>query len=128
MKRIELSFEGKRHVVWAERLDGDLWFHWQGRTRVVPETETQTRKARAASGGPGAHAGHIKAPMPGKVTQVKVAVGAQVKPGETLIVMEAMKMEYTLVADQTGKVAAIQCKAGDPVKLGQVLVQIEAAP
>ena len=62
--------------------------------------------------------------MPGKVTQVMVQVGATVRKGQTLLVMEAMKMEYTLAADQDGPVTEVAVQAGAQVGLGDVLVQL----
>jgi acetyl/propionyl-CoA carboxylase alpha subunit len=88
------------------------------------EEEARGRKARGAAGS--SHPGKIMAPMPGKVTKVAVSQGAVVTRGEPLVVLEAMKMEYTLTADIDGRAAAVQCRAGDQVTLGQLLVRLEA--
>lgn len=127
MKRLEVDIEGKKEWVYAALLDGEIWLHWRGQTLIAADSEREARKGRSAASSATGGAGQIKAPMPGKVTQLKVKVGSQVQAGETLLIMEAMKMEYTLVADRAGAVTAIQCQAGEPVKLGQVLVQIEGA-
>jgi 3-methylcrotonyl-CoA carboxylase alpha subunit len=68
--------------------------------------------------------GAILAPIPGKVTAIAVAPGQRVEKGETLIVLEAMKMEYTLSAPFDGTVAAINALNGDQVTEGTVLVEI----
>jgi len=68
--------------------------------------------------------GAILAPIPGKVTAIAVAPGQRVEKGETLIVLEAMKMEYTLSAPFDGTVAAINALSGDQVTEGTVLVEI----
>jgi biotin carboxyl carrier protein len=63
--------------------------------------------------------------MPGKVTKLFVSDGQEVKKGDSLLVMEAMKMEYTLKADANGSVEKITAKTGDQVTLGQLLVQLK---
>jgi 3-methylcrotonyl-CoA carboxylase alpha subunit len=67
----------------------------------------------------------LTAPIPGKVVAVKVAPGDEVVPGQPLIVLEAMKMENELAADQAGRVAAVAVSAGDTVESGELLVEIE---
>ncbi len=67
----------------------------------------------------------IRAPMTGTITSVMVKQGKEIKAGDTLIRMEAMKMEYTLKASIDGLVEAIFCKVGDVVESDQVLVEIK---
>jgi biotin carboxyl carrier protein len=67
----------------------------------------------------------LTAPIPGKVVAVKVAEGDAVEPGQPLVVLEAMKMENELAADQVGTVAAIHVSPGETVDGGRVLVEIE---
>ncbi len=68
--------------------------------------------------------GAILAPIPGKVTAIPIAPGQRVAKGETLIVLEAMKMEYTLSAPFDGTVTAINASGGEQVTEGTVLVEI----
>jgi 3-methylcrotonyl-CoA carboxylase alpha subunit len=68
----------------------------------------------------------IRAPMPGKVLDVKAAVGQTVKRGDALVVMEAMKMEHSLTAPRDGVVAAVNATAGVQTIEGAVLVRLEA--
>jgi 3-methylcrotonyl-CoA carboxylase alpha subunit len=72
-------------------------------------------------------AGALKAPMPGKIVQVLAEAGARVRRGAALIVMEAMKMEQTLVAGADSVVAAVHAATGDQVEAGAVLVSFEEA-
>ena len=67
----------------------------------------------------------IKTPLPGVIIDVKVNVGDAVAKGQTVVVLEAMKMENNINADREGKVAAIQVAKGDTVADGAVLVVLE---
>ncbi len=71
--------------------------------------------------------GDLTAPMPGKVTHVHVKAGARVKRGQSLLVLEAMKMEHTIAAPADGTVTEIRCKAGEQVEDGVPLVIFEPA-
>ena len=74
----------------------------------------------------GAGSGTVVAPMPGKVVNVLVAPGDTVTPGQPLVVVEAMKMETTLVAEIEGTVKAVNVETGSMVDAGAVLVEIVA--
>lgn len=67
----------------------------------------------------------VKAPLPGVVTEIKVAVGDDVQAGDTVVVLEAMKMANNLEAEKAGKVTAICVTAGQSVMEGEALVVIE---
>jgi len=68
---------------------------------------------------------HYNAPMNGRIVSVNVGKGAVVKEGDTLLVMEAMKMEHRIRAHGDGVIAAIDISTGDLVSEGQVLVELE---
>lgn len=67
----------------------------------------------------------IKAPLPGVITDIKVNVGDEVQAGDTVIVLEAMKMANNLQAEKAGKVTAICVKIGESVMEDDALVVIE---
>lgn len=67
----------------------------------------------------------VKAPLPGTILGVKVAVGDTVKAADTVIILEAMKMENAIHAGRDGKVAAISVKEGEAVLEGAVLITLE---
>ena len=80
-------------------------------------------KPAAATAAVDGHA--IKTPLPGVIIDVKVNVGDTVAKGQTVVVLEAMKMENNINADRDGKVTAIQVTKGDTVADGAVLVVLE---
>ena len=67
----------------------------------------------------------VKAPLPGTIVEIKVAVGDEVQAGDTVIVLEAMKMANNLEAEKSGKVTAILVQAGQSVMEDDALVVIE---
>jgi len=67
----------------------------------------------------------LRAPLPGVITEIKVAVGDEVKVGDTVIVLEAMKMANNLEAEKDGKVTAICVKQGENVMEDSPLIVIE---
>lgn len=67
----------------------------------------------------------IKAPLPGTITQICVEVGQEVKAGDTLVVLEAMKMANNIEAEADGKVTAICVKQGQAVLEEDALVVVE---
>jgi propionyl-CoA carboxylase alpha chain len=67
----------------------------------------------------------VQSPMPGLLTAVVVAEGQEVKAGEPLVVVEAMKMENVLRAERDGKVAKLRAKPGDSLAVDQVILEFE---
>ncbi len=65
---------------------------------------------------------NVEAPLPGTIKQVLVSVGQEVAAGDTVVIMEAMKMENNITAEFAGKVTAVNVAVGDQVQSGQVLV------
>jgi biotin carboxyl carrier protein len=84
---------------------------------VQPEGQPPVSRPRARHGG-------LAAPMPGTVLEIEVAVGQQVRAGDILLTLEAMKMELPIRAPQDGVVSAIHCARGDLVQPGPPLIEI----
>ena len=84
----------------------------------------QNMSHEPALAGDAAADGKVKAPMDGAVVDVKVGIGDSVSKGDTLLVMEAMKMEHALKAGSDGVIESISAASGDQVKSKQVLVSI----
>ncbi|MFZ9985079.1 MAG: acetyl/propionyl/methylcrotonyl-CoA carboxylase subunit alpha [Ilumatobacteraceae bacterium] len=106
----------------GKRFDVKMW---------VPETtgvvaKKSKKPARAGgSSGSGGGSGEVAAPMQGTIVKVNVEVGQTVAVGDSVVVLEAMKMENQIAADKAGKVAKVNVKQGDTVGSGDVLVVIE---
>ena len=77
---------------------------------------------KAASGSEGSV--KVNAPMHGKIVSVKVATGQQVKKGDVILILEAMKMENEVVAPQDGTIASINVSDGDKVESGAVVATL----
>jgi biotin carboxyl carrier protein len=90
--------------------------------------EGQSTFARRAEDDPderGGVAGECRAPLPGAVTKVLVAVGDSVAEGDGLVVLEAMKMEHTLRAHGAGTVTRVVAAPGQQVDVGDLLVAVD---
>lgn len=116
-----IEVEEKRHRVAFARSDDTFLVAIDG------ATYTLTREQSGADGAPLATVAspEIVAPMPGKVIQVLVKAGDAIARGQTVIVLEAMKMENRLLAEASGIVEAIEVSSGDLVEGGQVLAVIK---
>jgi biotin carboxyl carrier protein len=88
-----------------------------GHDAEIAEASSAKKKASAAGG--------LNAPMPGKVFKVLVKNGDAVQKGQTLLILEAMKMEHAIKADKDGKVKKILFKEGDLVQGGMSLAELE---
>jgi biotin carboxyl carrier protein len=73
----------------------------------------------------GSHHGSLSAPMPATVIRVNTEAGARVKRGDTLVVLEAMKMELPVRATADGTVTAVKCRVGELVQPGTPLVEVD---
>jgi 3-methylcrotonyl-CoA carboxylase alpha subunit len=115
---LQVTLGGAAFRVRAVR-DGAHWHLFRdGRHRVLALQSAQTAPE------PDAALGSLAAPMPGKVLQVLVALGARVAKGTPLVILEAMKMEHTIAAPHDGQVAEILFKAGEQVSEGAELLRL----
>ena len=90
---------------------------------VKPTAAPVSTPAAVAAAPVNGHA--IKTPLPGVIIDVKVNVGDSVTKGQTVVLLEAMKMENNINADRDGKVASISVAKGDTVADGAVLIVLE---
>ena len=120
MKQLKITVNGVVYDVQVEEVSGDS-------AATAPEAPVPAApKAPAAPAAPKAPvAGEtVNSPMPGTVLDVKVKPGDSVKAGDTLLVLEAMKMENAIVAPKDGKVAEVYVIKGQTVESGTALVTI----
>jgi biotin carboxyl carrier protein len=121
--RIQVEYQSHIYNAEAQFIKGKLWVHFQGRTWCIEEAKKKFGKSSMGK----ESSGDIISPMPGKVTRILKNIGDPVSVGDVVLVMEAMKMEYTLKADIAGTLLDIFCKPGDQVILGKPLAKIESA-
>jgi biotin carboxyl carrier protein len=132
MKRFRISVEGKSYDVEVELLD-------EGSTAPAPRaasegsarfsapplaSRTAGRPAPAAAAAAAGGAGDVTSPLAATVISVDVAVGDNVAEGQTVVTLEAMKMNTIVSATVAGAVTAIHIKAGDAVEEGQAMVSL----
>jgi biotin carboxyl carrier protein len=105
---------------WALEVEGVQWG-----VEVLDRGQEAIREARKAAGH-GSGPQPLRAPMPGMVIRVEVAVGEEVVPGQGIAIVEAMKMENELRAETAARVKAIHATEGMAVEKDVVLVEFEA--
>ena len=137
MKQYKYKVNGAQYDVTIDSIVGNIAkvevngipfeVEMQGSSLVEEDLPTQVADEAAAAapaaGAPGAGA-PVKAPLPGVVAKILVSVGQAVKKGETVLVLEAMKMENNITAEADGKITGICVAAGDSVMEGTTLVTI----
>jgi acetyl-CoA/propionyl-CoA carboxylase biotin carboxyl carrier protein len=110
----------------GKRFGVKLWVPESAGT-AAPSAKAK-KPARASSGGAGGGGGgngKVTVPMQGTIVKVLVEVGQAVEAGQSVVVLEAMKMENQIEADKSGKIKSINVKPGDTVGAGDVVVEIE---
>ncbi len=111
----------RRYEVVVAREPGVEWGWVDGRAFRW----TRVPEAAARDPEPAADAGAVRAPMPAVVTAVAVSPGQAVTRGDTLLVLEAMKMEIPVKTPRDGLVTIVRCKAGDRVDADASLVELD---
>lgn len=114
--RIESRSNSKSGTVWVEGWEGDF----EIRTAIDLLIEKMGMNLHSTS-----VADQLQSPMPGLVLKILVQAGDQLKKGDPILILEAMKMENILMADADVTVAEICTKEGDAVEKNQVLVRFE---
>jgi propionyl-CoA carboxylase alpha subunit len=119
------SIDGKPAAVQVRPIPNGFDLAYRGiRTRAFVYTEREAAAARLMPHKAAADSGKtVRCPMPGLVVSIAVAVGQEVKAGETLAVVEAMKMENVLRAERDGAVKKIHAKPGDSLAVDAVILE-----
>jgi biotin carboxyl carrier protein len=113
--------DGRSHIVYVAGKGDDRWAFWNGHVyRSTPAI------GRSPAGAP-RHERHqsLTSPMPATVGKILVEIGAAVHRGDSLILLEAMKMELPLRAEADGTVRRIHCREGDLVQPESVLIELD---
>jgi 3-methylcrotonyl-CoA carboxylase alpha subunit len=114
---------GRREIVYVAGSPSDRWAFWNGH---VFHSSGDIPRSQRRPGAIGPLAQSLTAPMPATVISVLVAPGVRVAKGETVILLEAMKMELPIRAPGAGTVTAVHCQAGDLVRADQELIELES--
>lgn len=124
MKRFSVTVNGKAYDVAVEEITGAASAPVAAAPAPVAAAPAPA-PAPAPAAAPVAGAGEkVQAPMPGTILDIKVAVGDTVSRGQTVVILEAMKMENDIVASCDGKITSILVSKGDTVNSDDVLVTI----
>jgi len=121
MKNYTITVNGVAYDVTVEEGAGAPVAAAPRAAAAAPRAAAPAAKPAAAAG---AGANKIKAPMPGKILNIKVNVGDDVKKGQVIMILEAMKMENEIVADVDGKVASVNTTVGASVEADDVLATL----
>lgn len=112
--------DGRQDLVYVAGPAGRRWAFWRGQV-FREEAFTEAVSARG-----GRHVGlqHVTAPMPATVLKVLAQPGQRISAGDTLVIVEAMKMELPLRASADAVVKAVRCREGELVAPDAVLVEL----
>ena len=121
MKNYRITVNGNEYDVAVEEVGAST-------STSAPKAAPKAAPKKAAKAAPKASAGagsvKVSSPMPGKILSVKKNVGDSVSKGDTILVLEAMKMENDIVAPEDGTIASIDVNEGTSVEAGAVLATL----
>lgn len=116
-----VEFDGRAELVHVAGTPEHRWVHWRGRVFERPfADEAPVARRRSTE-----RHQSLSAPMPATVLKLVVAEGAHVRKGDTLLILEAMKMELPVRAPADAVVRWIRCREGELVQPGTTLVELE---
>ena len=116
MKSYKITVNGNTYDVTVEEA---------GTAAAAPAATAAPREAAPAAPAPASGSSQVKSPMPGNIIDIKVKAGDKVSKGQTLIILEAMKMENDIPAPVDGVVDAVLVNKGDAVEVDAALVSIK---
>ena len=120
--QLEMLVDGERVTAYVSSENARRWVTFNGRTVLLVKQSGSRRS------GDGHHpaAGELSAPMPGQVRAVNVGAGDAVTKGQTLMILEAMKMEIRIQSPSDGVISSILVKVGETVEREQMLIKVES--
>ena len=123
-----VEHDGRTDVIYVAGTAANRWIFWNGQVfhrRDPGSAGTATTAIRVRKSSPDRdHRIPLFAPMPARVGKILLGAGAAVKKGDTVIVLEAMKMELPVRAPADGTVAAVRCREGELVAADAVLAEL----
>ena len=125
----KVTLNGKIYEVEVEKGEAVIQAEYDAalpQSAPAPVAQAPVQTVASAQAAPVASAGAnaIVAPMPGTINAVKVTSGQQVKKGDVLVILEAMKMENEIYADKDGKIGQVFVQKGASVQTGAPLVEL----
>ncbi len=138
MKKFEFTIKGNKYATWLKNIEDnvatievngteyEVEIHQEVKTTKTPRL---IRKPVVKKEGEGViqkkvGGANVTAPLPGNIFKILVKEGDEVKKGDTLLIMEAMKMENDIKAEKDGVVSSIKVKEGDAVLQGEILIEM----
>ena len=116
-----VEHDGRTDLVYVAGKPPQQWAFWNGHVYRGSQKEAITRRGASRSDTPQS----ITAPMPATVVKVLVQPGASVKKGETVVILEAMKMELPIRAPADGTVLSVRCRERELVQPDTVLLDVQ---
>ncbi len=122
-----LIVDGKSYEAFVYQGDASWEVLLRGRQYQASVEDEREKRLKAAAGGGVAESGefHLKAPMPGLVVAVPVTEGQEVKKGQTLLILESMKMQNELKSPRDGVVERVRVQPGESVEQKQTLLSVK---
>ncbi len=118
-----LRIDGRRHEVFIATRGDEVFVHLDGEAHAL---RYQHPLQRLAASGAGSAEDSVRAPMPGSLVSLPVAVGDAVQRGQVLLVMESMKMETTITAPRDGVVHCVHYAVGQSFDRDALLLELES--
>ena len=137
IRQFHFNIEGQKHVFHARKLAGKLFGSWEGKkwfklpallpgeALVSHATSFKVYRGFKPSGLFAGGAGALVTQMPGKIVKIMVKVGDKVQQGQTVLILEAMKMENEIKAGVAGTIKSINVQVGQALESGVLLVEID---
>jgi len=119
--QLELLIDGERVMAYVSSDGAKRWVTINGQTVVLTKSSGEAKRRGSSHD----HGTGLVAPMPGLVRSVNIAEGESVAKGQTLLVLEAMKMEIRIQAKSDGVIKKLLVQQGQTVEREQVLIEIE---
>lgn len=116
---VAVAGQRSRALIAVDRTRRTTWVHGFGGTWALTEVVPQAASAAAAD-----HTGELRSPMPGTVVAIAAPLGAALAAGDAVVVVEAMKMEHSLVAPFAGTISELAVRVGERVALDQLLARV----